>query len=217
MIRADRSSEVAARASCLPLPESPADPRINGTDPIPEGGAGTEHLPDAEDRAGPQGRKNMTIQKLLAGSAAGAIDGDRRRMAEIVIGASLPLTARVLDLGRKHSPGLSKLCVELINERGRHQRRAGSALITSDNRSGPRHTRSNQYERFITWDGCRRRLRDLLVAADLPGANILARNAFVHPAPAGGRAPIYTQGHPNLFIFPAPTRLNTSASFGSRR
>ena len=34
-----------------------------------------------------------------------------------------------------------------------------------------------------------------------PVANILARNGFVHPIPAGGALRIYTQGHENLFYF----------------
>jgi branched-chain amino acid transport system substrate-binding protein len=139
----------------------------------------------------------MNIRQLLAGTAAGAVMATGA-MAEITIGASLPLTGAFSISGEKHNQGY-QLCVDLINERGGINGEQ-VRLITSDNRSDPA-TAINQYERFINVDEVDAVFGTFSSRLTFPVANILARNGFVHPAPAGGALRIYTQGHQNLFYF----------------
>ena len=58
----------------------------------------------------------MKLNSLLATSAAAALVATSA-MAEITIGASLPLTGAFSVSGSKHEKGY-QLCVDLINERG---------------------------------------------------------------------------------------------------
>lgn len=119
-------------------------------------------------------------------------------MAEIKIGASLPLTGAFSIAGAKHEQGY-QLCVDMINERGGIDGEEVN-LIMSDNRSDPA-TAINQYERFINVDGVDAVFGTFSSRLTFPVANILAKNGFVHPIPAGGALRIYTQGHDNLFYF----------------
>ena len=139
----------------------------------------------------------MTFTKLMAGTAAAAMFASGA-MAEIKIGASLPLTGAFSIAGVKHEQGY-QLCVDLINERGGIMGEEVE-LIISDNRSDPA-TAINQYERFINVDGVDAVFGTFSSRLTFPVANILARNGFVHPIPAGGALRIYTQGHENLFYF----------------
>lgn len=139
----------------------------------------------------------MKVTKLLAGSAIGAMVATGA-MAEIKIGASLPLTGAFSIAGEKHNQGY-QLCVDLINERGGILGEQVE-LIVSDNRSDPA-TAINQYERFINVDGVDAVFGTFSSRLTFPVANILARNGFVHPVPAGGALRIYTQGHQNIFYF----------------
>lgn len=114
------------------------------------------------------------------------------------IGASLPLTGNFSVAGSKHQQGY-ELCVSLINERGGINGRQ-IELILSDNRSDPA-TAINQYERFINVDGVEAVYGTFSSRLTFPVANILAKNGFVHPIPAGGALRIYAQGHDNLYYF----------------
>lgn len=118
--------------------------------------------------------------------------------AEIKIGASLPLTGNFSIAGAKHEQGYA-LCVKMINDRGGILGEQVD-LIMSDNRSDPA-TAINQYERFINVDGVDAVFGTFSSRLTFPVANILAKNGFVHPVPAGGALRIYTQGHKNLFYF----------------
>ena len=118
--------------------------------------------------------------------------------AEIKIGASLPLTGAFSIAGSKHEQGY-QLCVDLINERGGILGEQVE-LILSDNRSDPA-TAINQYERFINVDGVDAVFGTFSSRLSFPVANILEKNGFVHPLPAGGALRIYTQGHEKVFYF----------------
>jgi len=139
----------------------------------------------------------MNVRTLLAGTAMGAMIASGA-MAEIKIGASLPLTGAFSIAGEKHNQGY-QLCVDLINARGGILGEEVE-LIVSDNRSDPA-TAINQYERFINVDDVDAVFGTFSSRLTFPVANILARNGFVHPVPAGGALRIYTQGHENIFYF----------------
>ena len=139
----------------------------------------------------------MFFKNLMAGSAVAAMCATGA-IAEITIGASLPLTGAFSIAGAKHQQGY-QLCVDLINERGGILGEE-VRLIVSDNRSDPA-TAINQYERFINVDSVDAVFGTFSSRLTFPVANILARNGFVHPVPAGGALRIYTQGHENLFYF----------------
>jgi len=127
-----------------------------------------------------------------------AIVAANASLAEIRIGASLPLTGAFSIAGAKIEQGY-KLCAKAINARGGI---LGEQLdlITSDNRSDPA-TAINQYERFINVDRVDAILGTFSSRLTFPVANVLAKNGFVHPVPAGGALRIYTQGHKNIFYF----------------
>lgn len=133
----------------------------------------------------------MTTTAALSMVATGAL-------AEIKIGASLPLTGAFSIAGAKHEQGY-ELCVRIINDRGGIDGEM-IELIMSDNRSDPA-TAINQYERFINVDGVDAVFGTFSSRLTFPVANILAKNGFVHPVPAGGALRIYMQGHENLFYF----------------
>lgn len=136
-------------------------------------------------------------------SAAAAQDGPIR------IGASLPLTGGFSVAGSKHQQGY-ELCVEMINERGGILGRQVE-LIVSDNRSDPA-TAINQYERFINVDGVDAVYGTFSSRLTFPVANILAKNGFVHPIPAGGALRLYRQGHKDLFYFQPDAAENIGAT-----
>lgn len=135
---------------------------------------------------------------LLAGSSVIALTGGAFAEEPLRIGASLPLTGNFSVSGSKHQQGY-ELCVDLINERGGILGREVE-LIVSDNRSDPA-TAINQYERFINVDGVEAVYGTFSSRLSFPVANILSKNGFVHPIPAGGALRIYEQGHNNLFYF----------------
>ncbi|NNE89781.1 MAG: amino acid ABC transporter substrate-binding protein [Silicimonas sp.] len=139
----------------------------------------------------------MKLASLLATTAAITMAA-APVFAEIKIGASLPLTGAFSIAGAKHEQGY-QLCVDLINEKGGI---GGEEidLIMSDNRSDPA-TAINQYERFINVDDVDAVFGTFSSRLTFPVANILAKNGYVHPVPAGGALRIYTQGHQNLFYF----------------
>ena len=139
----------------------------------------------------------MKLSELAASAAAAAMLASGAA-AEIKIGASLPLTGSFSIAGSKHQQGY-QLCIDMINERGGILGEPVE-LIVSDNRSDPA-TAINQYERFINVDQVDAVFGTFSSRLTFPVANILARNGFVHPVPAGGALRIYTQGHENLFYF----------------
>jgi branched-chain amino acid transport system substrate-binding protein len=140
----------------------------------------------------------MHIKKLLATAAVALSMVATDALAEIKIGASLPLTGAFSIAGAKHEQGY-EFCVKLINDNGGINGEEVD-LILSDNRSDPA-TAINQYERFINVDGVDAVFGTFSSRLTFPVANILAKNGFVHPVPAGGALRIYTQGHENLFYF----------------
>lgn len=139
----------------------------------------------------------MKLGHLMASAAAATMVASAA-MADIKIGTSLPLTGNFSIAGAKHEQGY-KLCVDMINERGGILGQQVE-LIMSDNRSDPA-TAIAQYERFINVDGVDAVFGTFSSRLTFPVANILAKNGFVHPVPAGGALRIYTQGHKNLFYF----------------
>lgn len=139
----------------------------------------------------------MNMRTLLLASAV-IVAGISLAKAEIKIGTSLPLTGAFSIAGAKHEQGY-QFCVDMINERGGINGE-NVELIMSDNRSDPA-TAISQYERFINVDGVDAVFGTFSSRLTFPVANILAKNNFVHPIPAGGALRIYTQGHENLFYF----------------
>ena len=139
----------------------------------------------------------MKVSQLIATTAIISMAAPAA-MADIKIGASLPLTGGFSIPGAKHKQGY-ELCVQLINEKGGINGEQVE-LIVSDNRSDTA-TAINQYERFINVDGVDAVFGTFSSRLTFPVANILAKNGFVHPIPAGGALRIYTQGHDNLFYF----------------
>ena len=139
----------------------------------------------------------MKASQLIATTAIVSMAASAA-MADIKIGASLPLTGGFSIPGAKHKQGY-ELCVQLINEKGGINGEQVE-LIVSDNRSDTA-TAINQYERFINVDGVDAVFGTFSSRLTFPVANILAKNGFVHPIPAGGALRIYTQGHDNLFYF----------------
>ncbi len=139
----------------------------------------------------------MRLGTLLATTAATSMIATVA-LADIKIGASLPLTGAFSIAGAKHEQGY-QLCVDLINEKGGIDGEQID-LIMSDNRSDPA-TAINQYERFINVDNVDTVFGTFSSRLTFPVASILAKNGFVHPVPAGGALRIYTQGHKNLFYF----------------
>ena len=139
----------------------------------------------------------MNFSKLLVSTAVAALVASSA-MADIKIGTSLPLTGAFSIAGAKHEQGY-QLCVDMLNERGGINGEAVE-LVMSDNRSDPA-TAIAQYERFINVDGVDAVFGTFSSRLTFPVANVLAKNGFVHPIPAGGALRIYTQGHKNLFYF----------------
>lgn len=140
----------------------------------------------------------MSYKTLIATTAIASLLGGAALAENLKIGASLPLTGNFSVAGQKHQQGYEH-CVKMINERGGILGREVE-LIVSDNRSDPA-TAINQYERFINVDGVEAVYGTFSSRLTFPVANILAKNGFVHPIPAGGALRIYTQGHDNLFYF----------------
>lgn len=140
----------------------------------------------------------MTHRALLAAIGAAVLLTGAAHAEDLRIGASLPLTGNFSVAGQKHQQGYEH-CVNLINERGGILGRQVD-LIVSDNRSDPA-TAINQYERFINVNGVEAVFGTFSSRLTFPVANLLAKNGFVHPIPAGGALRIYTQGHDNLFYF----------------
>lgn len=139
----------------------------------------------------------MKLRSLLASVAALAVMASAAQ-ADIKIGASLPLTGGFSIAGAKHKQGY-ELCVKMLNERGGIDGEQVE-LVTSDNRSDPA-TAISQYERFINVDNVDAVFGTFSSRLTFPVANILAKNGYVHPVPAGGALRIYTQGHKNIFYF----------------
>ena len=140
----------------------------------------------------------MNTKILIATTAITALMSGAAMADSLKIGASLPLTGGFSVAGQKHQQGYEH-CVNLINEKGGILGR-DVELVVSDNRSDPA-TAINQYERFINVDGVEAVFGTFSSRLTFPVANILAKNGFVHPIPAGGALRIYTQGHDNLFYF----------------
>lgn len=139
----------------------------------------------------------MKLRTLLASTAVMAMMASAAQ-AEIKIGASLPLTGGFSIAGAKHKQGY-ELCVKMLNERGGINGEQVE-LVTSDNRSDPA-TAISQYERFINVDQVDALFGTFSSRLTFPVANVLAKNGYVHPVPAGGALRIYTQGHKNIFYF----------------
>lgn len=140
------------------------------------------------------------MKKLLSATAIAAFVALPVVAQEVPlkIGASLPLTGNFSVAGKKHQQGYEH-CVNMINDRGGILGRQ-LELIVSDNRSDPA-TAINQYERFINVDEVEAVYGTFSSRLTFPVANILAKNGYVHPIPAGGALRIYTQGHDNLYYF----------------
>ncbi|MEM1377169.1 MAG: ABC transporter substrate-binding protein [Pseudomonadota bacterium] len=126
----------------------------------------------------------MKLKSLLLSTVAVAMAASAHAMdGPIKIGASLPLTGNFSVAGQKHQQGYEH-CVDVINQRGGILGR-DVELIVSDNRSDPA-TAINQYERFINVDGVEAVFGTFSSRLTFPVANILAKNGYVHPIPAGG-------------------------------
>ena len=138
------------------------------------------------------------VAGALVAAALGLTAVGAQAQEPIKIGASLPLTGNFSVNGEKHQQGF-QLCVDLINEKGGLLGRQVE-LIVSDNRSDT-ETAISQYERLINVDKVGRRVRHVLLQADLPDLVGDGEYNMIHPVPSGGALRIWAQGFKHIFYF----------------
>jgi branched-chain amino acid transport system substrate-binding protein len=127
----------------------------------------------------------------LGGTATGAA-------AEVVFGASLPLTGGLAINGQKHKEGY-ELCVELINKNG-GLLGAPASIVISDNQS-TNETAQAQFERLINEDKVSVLLGTFSSRITFPTTSIAEQNKMVYPVPSGVALQIYERGYKYIFNF----------------
>jgi branched-chain amino acid transport system substrate-binding protein len=128
---------------------------------------------------------------LLAGSAGIA-------SAEVVFGASLPLTGGLAINGQKHKEGY-ELCVDLLNRNGGLLGEP-TRIIISDNQS-TNETAQAQFERLINEDKVSALLGTFSSRITFPTTSIAEQNKMVYPVPSGVALQIYERGYKYIFNF----------------
>jgi branched-chain amino acid transport system substrate-binding protein len=118
--------------------------------------------------------------------------------AEVVFGASLPLTGGLAINGQKHREGY-ELCIELINRNGGLLGEPAS-LIVSDNQS-TNETAQAQFERLINEDQVDALLGTFSSRITFPTTSIAEQNQMVYPIPSGVALQIYERGYKYIFNF----------------
>jgi branched-chain amino acid transport system substrate-binding protein len=131
------------------------------------------------------------VPALLAGSVHFAA-------AEVVFGASLPLTGGLAINGQKHREGY-ELCVDLLNRNGGLLGEPASLLV-SDNQS-TNETAQAQFERLINEDQVSVLLGTFSSRITFPTTSIAEQNQMVYPIPSGVALQIYERGYKYIFNF----------------
>ena len=131
------------------------------------------------------------VPGLLVGSAQIAA-------AEVVFGASLPLTGGLAINGQKHQEGY-ELCMELINEKGGLLGEP-ARIIISDNQS-TNETGQAQIERLINQDQVSVLLGTFSSRITFAQTSVAEQNKMVYPIPSGVALQIYERGYNYIFNF----------------
>ena len=131
------------------------------------------------------------VPGLLVGSAQIAA-------AEVVFGASLPLTGGLAINGQKHQEGY-ELCMELINEKGGLLGEP-ARIIISDNQS-TNETGQAQIERLINQDQVDVLLGTFSSRITFAQTSVAEQNKMVYPIPSGVALQIYERGYNYIFNF----------------
>jgi branched-chain amino acid transport system substrate-binding protein len=128
---------------------------------------------------------------LLVGSAEFAA-------AEVVFGASLPLTGGLAINGQKHKEGY-ELCMELVNQNGGLLGEP-ARIIISDNQS-TNETGQAQIERLINQDKVSVLLGTFSSRITFAQTSVAEQNKMVYPVPSGVALQIYERGYHYIFNF----------------
>ena len=131
------------------------------------------------------------VPGLLVGSAQIAA-------AEVVFGASLPLTGGLAINGQKHQEGY-ELCMELINQKGGLLGEP-ARIIISDNQS-TNETGQAQIERLINQDQVDVLLGTFSSRITFAQTSVAEQNKMVYPIPSGVALQIYERGYHYIFNF----------------
>jgi branched-chain amino acid transport system substrate-binding protein len=131
------------------------------------------------------------VPGLLAGSAHIAA-------AEVVFGASLPLTGGLATNGQKHKEGY-ELCMDLINQNGGLLGEPARVII-SDNQS-TNETGQAQIERLINQDKVNVLLGTFSSRITFAQTSVAEQNKMVYPVPSGVALQIYERGYKYIFNF----------------
>ncbi len=131
------------------------------------------------------------VPGLLAGSAHFAA-------AEVVFGASLPLTGGLATNGQKHKEGY-ELCMDLINQSGGLLGEPARVII-SDNQS-TNETGQAQIERLINQDKVNVLLGTFSSRITFAQTSVAEQNKMVYPVPSGVALQIYERGYKYIFNF----------------
>ena len=131
------------------------------------------------------------VPGLLVGSAQIAA-------AEVVFGASLPLTGGLAINGQKHQEGY-ELCMELINAKGGLLGEP-ARIIISDNQS-TNETGQAQIERLINQDQVDVLLGTFSSRITFAQTSVAEQNKMVYPIPSGVALQIYERGYNYIFNF----------------
>ena len=131
------------------------------------------------------------VPGLLAGSAQFAT-------AEVVFGASLPLTGGLAINGQKHKEAY-ELCIDLVNQNGGLLGAPASVLV-SDNQS-TNETGQAQIERLINQDKVSVLLGTFSSRITFAQTSVAEQNKMLYPVPSGVALQIYERGYKYIFNF----------------
>jgi branched-chain amino acid transport system substrate-binding protein len=131
------------------------------------------------------------VPGLLAGSAQFAA-------AEVVFGASLPLTGGLAINGQKHKEAYD-LCMDLVNQNGGLLGEPARVII-SDNQS-TNETGQAQIERLINQDKVSVLLGTFSSRITFAQTSVAEQNKMLYPVPSGVALQIYERGYKYIFNF----------------
>ena len=131
------------------------------------------------------------VPGLLTGSAQFAA-------AEVVFGASLPLTGGLAINGQKHKEAY-ELCLDLLNQSGGLLGEPASVII-SDNQS-TNETGQAQIERLINQDKVSVLLGTFSSRITFAQTSVAEQNKMLYPIPSGVALQIYERGYKYIFNF----------------
>ena len=118
--------------------------------------------------------------------------------AEVVFGASLPLTGGLAINGQKHKEAY-ELCIDLLNQSGGLLGEPASVII-SDNQS-TNETGQAQIERLINQDKVSVLLGTFSSRITFAQTSVAEQNKMLYPIPSGVALQIYERGYKYIFNF----------------